>query len=84
MTDNKSLYSYGRFDVVIIDNHREDGVDVPGYGVVNRETGITESSTTLLFHAIQTCHNCEDFLKEVQNKQDNGDDWKLAIPAKTN
>jgi len=79
--NNKSLFTYGRFDVCIVDDHMEDGVAVKGYGIINRDTGVTESSTTLLFHAIQTCRNCEDFLKEVENKElANWDGAELARP----
>lgn len=67
---NENLYEYGRYSVQIIDNHIEDGYEVPGYGVINKHTGITEHSTTLLFHAMKWCRVCESQVAAIEKMGD--------------
>ncbi len=77
---NEIIFSYGRFDVRVIDDHFEDGRQLQGYGVTNRDTGVVEMSTTLLFYAMQWCRNCEKGIEDFEDavKNDN-DDWKTAV-----
>lgn len=51
----ESLYDYGRYSVIVIDNYQSDdtGDKEKAYGVVNRETGVIEFRHQLLAQAMK-------------------------------
>lgn len=81
----KPLFSIGQYDVVIIDDHYEDGHVYRGYGIKHKTTQVVEYSTTLLFHAIRWAKQCNENLEAELSDNQMDIDWpKLADIGKHN
>ena len=66
--NNKILYEDGAYKVEIIFDHREPslgGFQQTGYGVINKYSGVTENSTTILGEAIRWVRTLNQILDEA-------------------
>jgi len=62
-----SIYTYGRYEVVITQEHYEEGLGkIPGYGVLNKETGIMEHTSAVLCNAMNCARMFERQIKNIE------------------
>lgn len=62
----KIEYKYGRYYVQVCDNVLEEGtLNVRGYGVFNKETGVREYSDIALVNCVNMARSFELHLREV-------------------
>lgn len=73
----KTVYQYGRYQVVLTDNHMEDGRPVPGFAIMNIEFDQVEHTERLYYRAIHIAQICEDNVQKLTAPEDDsqGDLW---------
>lgn len=80
--NNKEIYSYGRYDVLVVPDVSGDGDRfVPGYGVVNRDTGVREYESVDLPNALRMCRLMELHVRASITIKDDGSETLFATKS---
>lgn len=71
------LFQYGRYYVTAINDHDTgNGKEIPGYGVVNEQTGVVEFSHTMLYQAMKWARILEIQVSQIENSDEPDEDDK--------